>query len=151
MARRLVAIATSIPRINSTLVDDARYLYEGVNLGFTVQSGAGLYLVTVADAQNYDERAFVDRLNFLQRKAMKNRLEPSETTGATVSFTSMARWNVPRHQPILPPYTAMIVAHSAPRNGSAVLGATYDHRVLTGADVVAVLNQLKEPPREDSR
>jgi hypothetical protein len=70
-------------------------------------------------------------------------------TGATIAFTSMARWNVSRHVPILPPHTGLIVAHSAPRgSGRAVLGATYDHRLLSGFDVVQVLQALAQPPLE---
>jgi hypothetical protein len=58
----------------------------------------------------------------------------------------MARWNVSRHTPILPPQTALIIAHAAPKNSDkAVLGATYDHRVLTGFDVAQVLLALSRP------
>ncbi len=60
----------------------------------------------------------------------------------------MARWNVSRHVPILPPQTGLIVAHSAPRgSGKAVLGASYDHRLLSGFDVVQVLQALATPPK----
>jgi len=59
----------------------------------------------------------------------------------------MARWNVSRHIPILPPQTSLIIAHAAPKNAvNAVLGATYDHRVLTGFDVAQVLQALSRPP-----
>jgi hypothetical protein len=38
------------------------------------------------------------------------------------------------------------VAHTAPDHGIAHLGATYDHRLLTGFDVVRVLQALALPP-----
>jgi hypothetical protein len=57
----------------------------------------------------------------------------------------MARWNVSRHIPILSPFTSMMVAHTASSNGSAILGATYDHRLLTGFDVVQALMSLSTP------
>jgi hypothetical protein len=62
----------------------------------------------------------------------------------------MARWNVSRHVPVLAPYTALMVAHSAPPKGgqSAVLGASYDHRILSGNDVAGVLQELTQPPEE---
>jgi pyruvate dehydrogenase E2 component (dihydrolipoamide acetyltransferase) len=66
-----------------------------------------------------------------------------------VPLVARARWNVTRHVPILPPYSALMVAHSAPQSGPewgpAVLGATYDHRVLTGADVFNALRRLTTP------
>jgi hypothetical protein len=38
------------------------------------------------------------------------------------------------------------VAHAAPRHGGrAVLGASYDHRVLSGFDVARLLHQLSQP------
>jgi hypothetical protein len=39
----------------------------------------------------------------------------------------------------------MMVAHTASSNGSAILGATYDHRLLTGFDVVQALMSLSTP------
>jgi pyruvate dehydrogenase E2 component (dihydrolipoamide acetyltransferase) len=95
-----------------------------------------------------NEREFVDQLGMLQRAAMKNSLKPSESSGATVSFSSMARWKVSRHVPVLPSHTALIVAHTAPSDGIAHLGATYDHRVLTGFEAVQTLQALSCPGQE---
>jgi pyruvate/2-oxoglutarate dehydrogenase complex dihydrolipoamide acyltransferase (E2) component len=90
---------------------------------------------------------FIDALGEVQRHAVAHKLGPSESSGATLSFSSMARWEVARHIPILPPYTGLIVAHAAQRAaGHAVLGASYDHRLLTGFDVVSVLRALAQPP-----
>ena len=90
---------------------------------------------------------FIDGLGEVQRHAMAHKLRPAESSGATLAFSSMARWNVTRHIPILPPYTSLIVAHAAPRtSAAAVLGATYDHRLLSGFDVVQVLQALARPP-----
>jgi pyruvate/2-oxoglutarate dehydrogenase complex dihydrolipoamide acyltransferase (E2) component len=150
MAHRLVEIAGGAPRVNAAIVDGRRYRYGPVNLGFTVQSGAMLYLTVVRDAGRLDAQRFVEAMGDIQRRAMAHKLAPAEMSGATVAFTSMARWNVSRHVPILPPQTGLIVAHSAPRgSGKAVLGASYDHRLLSGFDVVQVLQALATPPKED--
>src|SRR5262249_36821002 len=114
--------------------------------GFTVQAGETLYLVVVQGADAFDAAGFIDKLGGLQRHAMGKRLRPEESQGATVAFSSMARWNVSRHMPIFPPYPSLMVAHAAPRHGGrAVLGATYDHRVLSGGDVARVLERLSQP------
>ena len=40
-----------------------------------------------------------------------------------------------------------MIAHAAPRDtGKAVLGASYDHRLLSGFDVTQVLQMLLKPP-----
>ena len=145
MTWRLVEVATTSPRLNSTMINDQRYQYAPVNLGFTIQAGETLFLAVLRDAASLDEEAFVSALGDLQRRAAGHKLRETETSGATVSFSSMERWKVSRHIPILPPQTSFIVAHAAGRDGKGVLGATYDHRVLNGAQVVAALKLLSRP------
>lgn len=150
MGRRLATIAGETPRINATLAPGGTYLYSQVHLGFTVQDKSNLYLVVIRDAAGKSEIDFVNELGMLQRAAMKHTLKADQISDATVAFSSMARWKVTRHVPVLPPRTALIVAHTATLNGAAVLGATYDHRLLTGFDVVQVLQKLSVPPELNS-
>ncbi|HJT87735.1 MAG TPA: 2-oxo acid dehydrogenase subunit E2, partial [Bryobacteraceae bacterium] len=150
MAYRLVQVARQMPRLNATIVEQERYQYDTVNLGFTVQTRSALHLVTVENADQMGSRAFVDALLALQMGAMKEKLQASPTSGATIAFTSMARWQVTRHAPILPPYTSFMAAHSHAVNGAAALGATYDHRVLTGGEAAAALRLLSQPLEEES-
>jgi pyruvate dehydrogenase E2 component (dihydrolipoamide acetyltransferase) len=148
MSWRLAQLAVEHPRINATVAGGAAHLYDDVNLGFTVQAKATLYLVAVKGAQRMAADEFVRELGALQLAAMRETLTGEQTSGATVSFSSMARWNVTRHLPVLPPYTSLIVAHTAAGNGGAHLGATYDHRLLTGYDAVRVLQALAKPPAQ---
>lgn len=145
MSWRLVSLARETPRLNATIVGSNRLEYSEVNIGFTVQAGDILYLAIVRDAASLGELGFVNALIDLQRRAAAHKLGPLETRGATIGFSSMARWKVSRHIPILPPHTALMVAHATDHNGAAVLGATYDHRVLNGADVAAMLRKLTRP------
>jgi pyruvate/2-oxoglutarate dehydrogenase complex dihydrolipoamide acyltransferase (E2) component len=146
MAYRLVGLARETTKINATIVDGQLHQYRHVNLGFTVQAGETLHIVVARDAGAMDAAAFVSALGELQRHAIGRKLRPDESQGTTVGFSSMGRWNVSRHIPVLAPYTSLMVAHAAPRPGGAgVLGATYDHRILSGFDVSRVLNQLTRP------
>lgn len=149
MAWRLVQVAAEHPRLNSTIVDGKRYRYAGVNLGFTVQAGDVLYLAVVRDAAALGEIGFVQALVDLQRRAAGHKLGPQELQGATLGFSSMARWKVSRHIPVLAPHTALMVAHAAGPDGQGVLGATYDHRVLSGSDVAVILRQLARPAAQE--
>jgi pyruvate/2-oxoglutarate dehydrogenase complex dihydrolipoamide acyltransferase (E2) component len=147
LAWRLVELAKTMPRINATIVNNRLYQYRPVNLGFTVQADSTLYLTVVRDAHQMDATRFIDAMGTLQRNAMAHKLRASETSGATLAFSSMARWKVSRHIPILPPFTSLMVAHAAPRDtGKAVLGASYDHRLLSGFDVTQVLQAMIKPP-----
>jgi pyruvate dehydrogenase E2 component (dihydrolipoamide acetyltransferase) len=145
MAYRLVQLARENPKLNCTIAGEGRHQYRTINLGFTLQSGTRLSLLCVRDAGSLGAREFVDALGVLMRQGMKGKLTPAETSEITISFSSMSRWQVVRHVPVLPPYTSLIVAHAYGRNGTAALGASYDHRVLTGGEVAAVLRALSTP------
>lgn len=145
MAWSLAQLATEQPVLNATIVGEQRHEYTQVNLGFTVQAGQVLYLAVVRDAGRLTELEFVNRLIDLQRRAAGHHLTAPETQGTTVGFSSMARWKIGRHIPVLAPHTSMMVAHTVDGEGRAVLGATYDHRVLHGAAVAQALRQLSKP------
>jgi len=145
MAWRLVELARETPVLNATIVGNDRYEFDAVNLGFTVQAGDTLYLAVTRQADTLGEEGFVNQLGEIQRRAMKHQLAVDELTGATISFSSMARWKISRHIPVLPPQSALIVAHAQSASGVHVLGATYDHRVLSGFQVAQLLRKLAKP------
>jgi pyruvate/2-oxoglutarate dehydrogenase complex dihydrolipoamide acyltransferase (E2) component len=149
-ARRLVELAVERPAINATIAADEKHLYEHVNLGFIVQSSDALYVIVARQAESMDERTFVQELGDLQRAAMRNKLKPENTSGATIGFSSMGRWPVTSHVPVLLPQTAVMIAHTAPVDGAARLGVTYDHRLLSGGDVAQLLLKLSTPPENQS-
>lgn len=147
LAYRYVQLVKASPKLNATVVNGKRFQYQPVNLGFTVQAGETLYLTVVRDADNLETQPFIEALGEVQRHAIQRKLSREETSGATIAFSSMARWNVSRHIPILPPYCSLMIAHAAPKgSGRAVLGASYDHRVLSGFDVARLLMELAKPP-----
>jgi pyruvate dehydrogenase E2 component (dihydrolipoamide acetyltransferase) len=146
LAWRLARAAVAQPLVNSTIFSEQRWLYDHVNLGFTVQAGPNLMVVVVREAEKLDPGAFVRNLTDLQHRAMRNSLRPAETCGATIGFSSMARWAITRHVPVLLPNTAIMIAHAATSRHNACMGATYDHRVLNGADAVNVLRTVTLRP-----
>lgn len=145
MAWRLVELAAESRKLNATITGNKRFEYTDVNLGFTVQAGDVLYLAVLRDAVKHGQLGFAQALVELQRRAAGHRLAPTETQGATIGFSSMARWKVARHIPILSPQTAIMVAHTVGQDGVGVLGATYDHRVINGSEVAATLRKLSKP------
>jgi len=145
MAQRLIGLAREKPALNATIVDTRRLEYVPVNLGFTVQAGEVLYLTVLRGAEALSPLEFCQAMLDLQKRATVHTLGPTETSGATIGFSSMARWKVARHIPVLAPSTSFMVAHTAIGSDRAVLGATYDHRVLNGFHVVSALRKLSTP------
>jgi pyruvate dehydrogenase E2 component (dihydrolipoamide acetyltransferase) len=148
LKHHLARIAADHPRANSTLSGGRRYVYDVVNVGFTIQAGETLYLAVVRDVARMTPEAFLREFNRLHKQALRHKLEPADLQGATIGFSSMARWPVLRHIPILPPHVSLICAHTVALQGAASLGATYDHRVLSGADAYRILSRLAVPPGE---
>lgn len=149
MAHQLCLLAPGLGA-NATVIEGAEpslVRYHHVNLGFTVQAGEVLYLCVVEAAETLSADQFAARLLDLQRRAMAHKLAPANLRGATIGFTSMARWGVQRHQPIMAPHTCAMVAHTAPAPGGerSVLGITYDHRLLSGLAAVQLLKKLSQP------
>ena len=149
MAHQLCQLAPGLGA-NATVMEGTEaslVRYHHVNLGFTVQAGEVLYLCVVEAAETLSADQFVARLFDLQRRAMVHKLAPADMRGATIGFTSMARWGVQRHQPVLAPQTGAMVAHTAaaPCGERAVLGITYDHRLLSGLAAVQLLKKLSQP------
>lgn len=145
MAWRLVELARDNPRLNATIVGPHRYEYTEVNLGSTAQVGEVLYLAVMRDALRLGELGFVQAMVDVQRRAASRKLGAQETQGTTIGFFSMARWKVSRHIPILSPHTSLMVAHTMGVDGVGVLGATYDHRVMSGSDAASTLRKLAKP------
>ncbi|PYT02583.1 MAG: hypothetical protein DMF60_20885 [Acidobacteria bacterium] len=91
MAYRLVRLARENPKLDCTVTGEERYHYAGVNLGFTMQSGDSLYLLSLKDADKLEEKTFVDALNQLVRQGMKGKLGADRIGGVTIGVSSMAR------------------------------------------------------------
>ena len=130
LAFRLVTLARRMPLANATVLERPDGIFEAsydtVNLGFTVQAGETLYLVVLAEAETLDEPGFVARLGDLQRRAIARKLQPAELHGATIGFSSMARWGVARHIPVLAPHTAVMVSHTVGSMNGRPSGSTVD-------------------------
>lgn len=145
MAYQLARQAARNPYVNATIADGKRYVYNEVNLGFTIHASNGVFLPVIRGADKMTRLDFVRTFTQFHRKTLRGRLGPADLGGATIAITSAARWPVRRHIPVLPPHVSLIVAHSAGRDGEATLGATYDHRLLDGATAVSVLSDLAKP------
>lgn len=153
IAHRLAQVVGQFPNANATLIGQRKWVYHDVNLGVTIQVGSTLRLPVICKAQKLDALTFVRQLSELQRGAIKGGSLPKESEDATLIFTSMSRWNVSRHIPILGHYNSLIVGYSLPRTGpqagQGIFGATYDHQLLNGGEVAELLSRLVSPPKED--
>lgn len=136
------------PTLNSMASEDKIFQFESINLGFTIDVQGDLLIATVQKAEQFTQKAFVEEVFDIMKRAQKKDLRSSELSGATVGITSLAAQKITMHQPILPPNTSIMLAHSAnlpystPEKIYTTLGVTYDHRVHTGMKIARLLEQL---------
>jgi pyruvate dehydrogenase E2 component (dihydrolipoamide acetyltransferase) len=138
-------VGANAEKFNATVEGGRRYLYDAVHLGMTVQYGDQLIALVIHDAASLSLEKFLAELGRLTKAVVTRSLAGEDMVGATVGFSSMARWPVSRHVPLLLPHTALMIAHTAPRAAGATIGASYDHRVLNGFDVVRALTEIVRP------
>ncbi len=134
--------------LNATQRNKSILEYKQVNLGFTVDVQGQLFFPVLHDVGQYDQSSFIAEFIGLQRRTLKKTLAKNELSGATVGLSSLSSFDVTRHQPILPPNTSLMLAHSAtlpfstPETAYTILGATYDHKVHSGSKVAKMLQSL---------
>lgn len=148
IAFAFVRCLSSNPMLNS-VIDGANYIKrESVNLAFAVDAPSGLFMPVIHDSNNMSTIEFVQKTSALRRQMFRDRRDTSLFANPTGGFTSMASFQVIRHIPILLPGTSIMLAHSADSQLSdgtttTVIGTTYDHQLLSGADVGRMLKQLR--------
>ena len=148
LAWHYVQFAKKNPELASTCDGKTMVQFEDINLGFTIDVRGTLYLTVLRKAGEFEQKEFLEALFSLQRKAKKRKLSAEEQSGLTLGITSLSSFGVTKHQPILPPHTSVMLAHSDPLPFSpegtdwTVIGATYDHRVHNGAKMAAMLKHL---------
>jgi len=135
-------------QLNSTCIENHIINYSQINLGFTVNVKGQIYMPVLHKADALSQINFVEAIINLQRKSIKNKLTPAELKGMTIGITSLAAFNITKHQPILPPYTSIMLAHSnslpfdAHGHEYSILGVTYDHRIHNGVSVSDLLQNI---------
>ena len=138
---RLAKLAVEQKLINSYIENDFIFTANTVNIGFTVSIGARLQLFTIGPSSSENEIKFVSHYNSLIRKIYKGEIHDSNSP-PTIGFTTIDRYSVSRHIPLLAPKTSFMLAYSM-NEINIVLGATYDHRVMHGEFAAYIINRVK--------
>jgi pyruvate/2-oxoglutarate dehydrogenase complex dihydrolipoamide acyltransferase (E2) component len=143
------------PELNAELVgDDQLRLFEDVNIGFAVNTDAGLLVPTVYAAPSKSVRELTGEIDGLIARARDGDLSFQEMQNGTFTVTNAGSLGTYLNTPkILPPQTAIlslcaVFDEMALRDGEAVsrkklhLCLTYDHRVVEGATAVAFVQSV---------
>jgi len=127
-------------------------LADGAQVGVTIDTGSGLFLPVVRDADRRPVAAIAAQLMNFRIDALRESLRAGDLDGANIALSLHYEPDIVVAQPIVFPGHGCIVSLpgvlAEPHGADGVtrylnLGLTYDHRVINGREAVAFLRFLK--------
>lgn len=161
VARAAIAALREYPSVNAT-VEDQRYMrHQQVHLGIAVSLGEdGLIVPVIHDAHELSVEGLAARIKDLARRARARQLQPDEVRGGTFTITNPGQYGSIMATPIInQPQVAIldleavtkhpVVLTDSEGNDSiaihptTILGLSWDHRALDGAQSAQFLASVK--------
>jgi pyruvate/2-oxoglutarate dehydrogenase complex dihydrolipoamide acyltransferase (E2) component len=149
----VIAVAkacVNLPQFNAFVTEDYQlHVFEQVNVGVAVDVSGDLYVVVVKNAEKRQPKDIAKELRGLQYLALRRRLSSDQTSGGTITVTSMIGRGIHRFQPIPYPQQAAIIgiADVEPGSTSAALSLVFDHRIANGSQAAQFLAAIDEALR----
>jgi pyruvate/2-oxoglutarate dehydrogenase complex dihydrolipoamide acyltransferase (E2) component len=161
VARAAIAALREHPSLNAWLEGERYTRHEGVNLGIAVSLGEDGLIVPVVDrAHELSVEGLAAQIRDLARRARAGGLTPDEVHGGTFTITNPGQYGSLMATPIInQPQVAIldleaivkrpVVVSDADGNDSiairsmTILGLSWDHRALDGAEAAQFLATIK--------
>ena len=143
------------PALNARWEDDHLRFPDAVNIGFAVDTEAGLVVPVVHDAAKRALQELADLTRDLAERAKARRLTPEEMTGGTFTITNLGMAGIDAFTPIINwPECAVlgvgrIMKEPVVKGAKVVIGdrlwlsLTFDHRIVDGAPAARFLEALR--------
>ncbi|HEY6396689.1 MAG TPA: dihydrolipoamide acetyltransferase family protein [Solirubrobacteraceae bacterium] len=161
VARATIDALREHPALNAWLEDDRYTRHAGVNLGIAVSLGDdGLIVPVVHDAHELSVEGLSARIKDLARRARSRQLTPDDVRGGTFTITNPGQYGSIMATPIInQPQVAILDLEAVSKqpvvltdsDGSdsiairpiTILGLSWDHRALDGAQAAQFLAAVK--------
>ncbi|GAC1407213.1 MAG: dihydrolipoamide acetyltransferase family protein [Candidatus Velthaea sp.] len=134
------------PEFNAFVDGERAAYYSGVHVGFAVDLGKGLRVVTIPDADKASLQTIEARILDLVERYENDTLTASDITGSTFTITDLSNEGVASFVPLVNRDQSAILGISTidERTQTAVLTLTFDHRLTAAKPVARFLNELRE-------
>ena len=144
------------PALNARWEEDRIRYPDSVNIGFAVDTEAGLVVPVVHDAAKHDLQELAGLTRDLAERARTRRLAPEEMSGGTFTITNLGMAGIDAFTPIINwPECAVLgvgrIAKEPVIKGAKViagdrlwLSLTFDHRLVDGAPAARFLEALRQ-------
>jgi pyruvate dehydrogenase E2 component (dihydrolipoamide acetyltransferase) len=145
VATVVMPLLSTFPEFNAVIRDDGIAYRDVVNLGFAVDTEAGLMVVVVRDAHAKSLAEIATDFERLATAAIGGTAKPDELTGQTFTISNIGALGGGHGTPIIPVGTSAIVSigRAIPQpvveDGALAVGLvapldlSYDHRLIDGA------------------
>ncbi|HVF79376.1 MAG TPA: dihydrolipoamide acetyltransferase family protein [Solirubrobacteraceae bacterium] len=162
IARCTIGALVEHPLLNAWLEGETHTVHEQVNLGIAVALGEdGLIVPVVRGAQDLSPEGLSRRIRDLARRARARQLSPDDVRGATFTITNPGQFGSMMATPVISqPQVAIldveaiikrpvVVTDTFGEDAIAIrpmviLGLSWDHRALDGAQAARFLATLKK-------
>jgi pyruvate/2-oxoglutarate dehydrogenase complex dihydrolipoamide acyltransferase (E2) component len=161
VGRAVVETLREHPALNAWLEGDRHTLHRAVHLGIAVSLGDdGLIVPVIADAQDLSVEGLGSRIRDAAKRARSRELSPDEVRGGTFTITNPGQYGSIMATPVISqPQVAILDLEAIVKrpvvvtgeDGSdaiairpmTILGLSWDHRALDGAQAAQFLAGLK--------
>lgn len=157
LVRAIVCAVRDWPQVNARFDDEAGVLtrHDAVHLGIATQTGAGLMVPVLRDAQAHDLWSSAAEISRLAEGARAGTLVRDELTGSTITLTSLGKLGGIVSTPVINhPEVAIvgvnrIAMRPVIRDGLVVgrplmnLSSSFDHRIVDGAVAAEFVQALR--------
>lgn len=151
-------VVAASPELNRTFENGTVTRYEGVNLGFAVDTEKGLMVPVIPGADTLSLVELSRQAHALAEKCQSGGVSPDDLQGGTFTVTNLGSFGIERFTPVLnPPQVGILgvcaVTHRpAPDAEGTIpmmgLSLTIDHQIVDGAPAARFLKAMTEAVAE---
>jgi pyruvate dehydrogenase E2 component (dihydrolipoamide acetyltransferase) len=148
----------SSPELNRTFHNGTVTSYQGVNLGFAVDTPKGLMVPVIPGADTLTLVELSRQAHTLAEKCQAGSISPDNLQGGTFTVTNLGAFGIERFTPVLnPPQVGIlgvcaVTQRPAPDGEGTIpmmgLSLTIDHQIVDGAPAARFLKAMTEAVAE---
>ncbi len=156
--RAIITACKAEPALNALYDGErmGRQLQPHVNLGLALDSGDGLFVPVIKEADTLDDKRLREFINRFKQEVASRSISPKELTGGTITLSNFGMFAGRFANPVIvPPMVAIIGAGRlreifVPVNGKPEchrvmpLSVSFDHRAATGGEATRFLAAMIE-------
>ncbi|MEO5356331.1 MAG: 2-oxo acid dehydrogenase subunit E2 [Nitrospirae bacterium YQR-1] len=134
------------PEFNSFFHNGNIYTYDLINIGYTIDLGSGLRVVSLGNLHGTSPDEINKLIFSATKKYLKNALKPEEITGSTFTVTDLSSEGVESFTPLINRYQSASLGISSvdERSLSFILNIVFDHRVHEGRSAARFVSRLRK-------